>query len=128
MPAGLLSCRTCLMPIQAECVSPLANPANCTPHPRTHLPALLLCLPADNGLTRPGAFLFELLGRCGISSDTWSVLYDCLDRAVGVLTEEAVDAGRRWVLRAALCPGSSVKPLERARWRYCCCNRCRSFL
>lgn len=28
---------------------------------------------ADNGLTRPGAFLFELLGMCGINVDTWQV-------------------------------------------------------
>ena len=60
-----------------------------------HCPARL---PADNGLTRPGAFLFELLGRCGITSETWLVLSGCLERGTEVLTDEAVDAGRRWVL------------------------------
>jgi len=29
---------------------------------------------ADNGLTRPGAFLFELLARCGITPTTWQIL------------------------------------------------------
>ncbi|PRW44978.1 Regulator of telomere elongation helicase 1 [Chlorella sorokiniana] len=49
----------------------------------------------DNGLTRPGAFLFELLARCGITPATWHILFDCLQTATSILTEEAVEAGRR---------------------------------
>jgi len=50
---------------------------------------------AENGLTKPGAYLYELLGRCGITPSTWSILHDCLDRGMSILTEEAVDMGRK---------------------------------
>lgn len=30
-------------------------------------------VPTDHGLTRPGAYLFELFGTCGISPATWQV-------------------------------------------------------
>lgn len=51
---------------------------------------------AEHGLTRPGAFLFELLGRCGINAASWRVLQGCLDSAMELLMEEAVEAGRRY--------------------------------
>lgn len=57
---------------------PAAAPSYLAKPPRP--PALPHCSPAapyktaDNGLTKPGAFLFELLARCGITPATWHIL------------------------------------------------------
>lgn len=88
-PGGWLCGRWLALVGASECCG---APQHTSQTPRTHLrihpprPPNPLPSFSDNGLTRPGAFLFELLGGCGISPATWQVrdAAGCLPRVLCV--------------------------------------------
>lgn len=70
--AGAAAPRRGSGPVGRRSARPALRPPCCCARthrlPRAH-PSPLRC--AEHGLTRPGAFLFELLGGCGITPATW---------------------------------------------------------
>ena len=52
-------------------------------------------LRAAAGLTAPGAFLFELLGRLGITGESVFPMLRLMDAAVEVLADDGAAKGRK---------------------------------
>ncbi|GAB4815023.1 hypothetical protein N2152v2_002069 [Parachlorella kessleri] len=48
----------------------------------------------EKGLTRPGAFIFELLGKINLTVETYLLMASLIETALDLLTGAAVDAGR----------------------------------
>ena len=59
---------------------------------------------SHKGFTAPGTFLFELLGRVGVTPATMFPLIRTLESAAELLADQALDAGNRqdfrfsWIL------------------------------
>ena len=72
--------------------------------------AALAASAGQNGYTAPGAFLFELLGAIGLREDNHMIMADLLDRASGLLGDEAAQQGRKCVPARHLydCPSAAA--------------------
>lgn len=48
-----------------------------------------------SGVTRPGAFIFEILGRIGVSDSTWGAMQELVESCIEVLVDQATSQGRK---------------------------------
>ena len=61
-----------------------------------HLESAIAAVPCGpGGVTKPGAFLFELLGQVDLVSDTIFPMLALLDEACDLLSDNASDNGRK---------------------------------
>lgn len=60
----------------------------------THISEMEIPNPED-GFTRPGSFIYDLLGRVNITHDTVEMLLDTIDHAVLLLSDEAANKGAK---------------------------------
>ena len=63
--------------------------------------AALAAATGGNGYTAPGAFLFDLLAAIGLREESCGIFCALLERAVGLLADEAAQQGRRCGSRTA---------------------------
>lgn len=79
---------------------------------------LLTVIISDAGFTAPGAFLFELLARLGITDETVWPMLRLMESATTLLTDESASAGRRRVCKLCSC--------EMCQRKGACSLRCKS--